>query len=191
MPWRWALTLLGPLQLAAVTVLDIDGGSHALPAEQEAKATIVYFVTHDCPISNRYAPEIQRICAEHASSGVRCMLAYVDSTITAEAIREHRSTYGLDQPAVHDTNHELVRLAGATVTPEAALFDQRGGLAYLGRIDNRYAALGTPRRQATERDLREALASVLSGAPVSTPRTQAVGCFIPSIELVERGADLR
>lgn len=86
---RWAIAVFVPVQLAAVTLLDIGGNKHTLPADPESSATIIYFVTHDCPISDKYAPEIRRICDEYRSSGVKCLMAYVDPTVTAGSIREH------------------------------------------------------------------------------------------------------
>ena len=179
------LLALTSMQLPASILLDVDGNEHVLP-DPDAKATIVYFVTQDCPISNRFMPEIRRICGEYSSRDTRCLMAYVDATATADEIREHRQTYENTVPAVHDLNHALVSLADASVTPEAALFDREGNLAYRGRINNFYADLGTPRRQATKHDLRDALEDVLAGRAVSQPRTQAVGCFISKFGTAQR-----
>ena len=184
-PAALLLLALTSLQLPASVLLDVDGNEHALP-DPDAKATIVYFVTQDCPISNRFMPEIRRICGEYSSRDTRCLMAYVDATATADEIREHRQTYESTVPAVHDLNHALVAMADAGVTPEAALFDREGNLAYRGRINNFYADLGTPRRQATKHDLRDALEDVLAGRAVSQPRTQAVGCFISKFGTAQR-----
>ena len=185
LPAAFLLLALTSMQLPASILLDVDGIEHVLP-DPDAKATIVYFVTQDCPISNRFMPEIRRICGEYSSRDTRCLMAYVDATATADEIREHRRTYENTVPAVHDVNHALVGLADASVTPEAALFDREGNLAYRGRINNFYADLGTPRRQATEHDLRDALEDVLAGRAVSQPRTQAVGCFISKFGTAQR-----
>ena len=172
---------------SAAVLRDVDGDKHLLPADPAAKATVMYFVTHDCPISNRYGPEIRRICKDYSARGVRCLMAYVDPMIGASEIQEHRRAFGATQPAVHDKDHFLADLAGATVTPESAVFDSAGNLVYRGRIDNLYAKLGTPRRNATELDLRDALDDLLAGRAVSRPRTQAVGCFIPDLEILSTG----
>lgn len=184
------IAILASLTLSGAAVSDIDGNRHRVPSEAGATATIIYFVTHDCPISNRYMPEISRICDGHSSRAVRCLMAYVDPTVSVQEIRDHQAEYRSAQPAIHDGGHELVELAGATVTPEAALFDGAGSLVYRGRIDNLYAALGTPRRRPTERDLRNALEETLAGEPVSRPRTQAVGCFIPYLKPTKTGDPL-
>lgn len=190
MPFGRTLALLAAIALlpaSAAVLRDVDGHDHLLPADPGAKATVMYFVTHDCPISNRYGPEIRRICDEYSQRGVRCVMAYVDPLIGPEEIQQHRRAYAAEQPAVHDKDHFLANLAGATVTPESAVFDDAGKLVYLGRIDNLYAALGTPRRKATEHDLRDALDDLLAGRAVSRPRTQAVGCFIPDFAILNSG----
>lgn len=160
-------------------LIEIDSGWVHSIGKPGGPPTVVYFVTNDCPISNRLMPEIDRICEQYASADARCLLAYVDPSLTPDGIRQHEEAFGITQPTVLDSDHRLVNLAGASVTPEAALFDRDGELAYRGRINNLYAALGTPRRRPTEHDLRDALDEVVNGRKVSQPRTQAVGCFIP------------
>ena len=43
-----------------------------------ARARVLFFLAHDCPIANSYAPEIRRICGDYASERVECVLIYVD-----------------------------------------------------------------------------------------------------------------
>ena len=94
--------------------------------------------------------------------------------------RAHASEFGYPCPALLDPEHHLVKHAGATVTPEAAVFGPDGTRRYRGRIDDRYPSLGRPREQVTRRDLRSALDALLSGRPIPAPTTKAVGCFIPA-----------
>lgn len=166
--------------LASVMVHAVDG--HALkPLDPQGSAGVLFFITNDCPIANSYAPEIQRICSDYSSKGVACTLVYSDSTLDAAAIRKHFSEYGYKAPieAVSDSSHQLARATGATITPEAIIVGKNGKVLYRGRIDNFYAALGKPRRFATEHDLRDALDEVLAGRTVAHPQTQAIGCYIP------------
>jgi len=140
--------------------------------------TVLIFVSTDCPISNRYAPEIIRLHDEFTSRGVRFRLVYPNPLDTDAAIDRHRAEYGYPDIAVPDRDHALVKKAGATITPEAAVFDSNERLVYRGRIDDRFVELGRERPAATRRDLREALAALLAGRPITPARTQAVGCFI-------------
>jgi hypothetical protein len=163
-----------------LNVHDVDG--HALkPLEPAGAAGVLFFVTNDCPIANSYAPEIQRICGEYGAKGISCNLVYSDLTLDAAAVRKHHAEFGYPAtiPAVLDTGHKLADATGATITPEAVVVGKGGKVLYRGRIDNFYAALGKPRRQATEHDLRQVLDEVLAGKPVTHSQTQAVGCYIP------------
>jgi hypothetical protein len=159
---------------------DIDGVVHGvLERMAQGTWTVLFFVMTDCPISNQYAPEIQRICTEYGAKGARCFLVYVDPSTTAAAIKKHQKDYAYTCcSAILDSDHKLVRKAGATVSSEVAVFSSAGELQYHGRIDNFYAGLGAPRQRITQHDLRDALDALNAGRRVSNPRTQAFGCFI-------------
>jgi peroxiredoxin len=164
-------------KLAALTLQDVNGARLRPFADTNRPATLFFFLMHECPVANAYAPEINRIVAEHPS--VRSYIVYVESDLTAEAARRHVKEYGFTCPALLDPRHELVRAAGATVSPEAALFSPAGELIYRGRIDDRVTDFGKRRVQPTRRDLRQALEAFLAGRPVPDRRTKAIGCYIP------------
>jgi len=145
----------------------------------DAKAFVFVFISTDCPISNRYAPEIRRVEEEFVRAGVRFWLVYADTDTSADAIRNHISDYRLPKQVLRDPRHSLVRLAQARVTPEASVFLPGGRLVYHGRIDNRYADLGKERPEATQHDLEDVVKAILQGRPVPYPTAKAVGCYIP------------
>jgi len=159
-------------------LVDIDGVAHGTLASPADKYTSLIFVRTDCPVSNQYAPEIKRLCAEYEPKGMQCLLVYADAYDTVEAIRKHRADFGYTMPATRDPAHALVARANATITPEVAVFTKGATLAYSGRIDNLYNELGKPRQQVTEHDLRDALDDLMAGRSVRKPRTPATGCFI-------------
>jgi hypothetical protein len=182
---------LSPLAILALCVTSLSGASLAiqdingvqrLPLHPDGKASVLFFITSDCPISNSYAPEIQRICSDYASKKVSCDLVYVDPDLKTADVKKHVADYGYAKvPAILDSTQTLVKAAEATITPEAAVIGPSGQVLYLGRIDNVYASLGKRRPEATEKDLRKALDEILSGKPVSTPLTKAIGCYIPPV----------
>lgn len=148
------------------------------------RAIVVLFTSTDCPIANRYAPEVKRLHDAFSPSGVVFWLVYPNPADTAEAVRGHLASFGYRMGALRDPGHELVRRTGARVTPEAVVFAGAGlsEAVYRGRIDNRYVRLGVERASATEHDLRDALAAVLAGRPVPRAVTQAVGCILTPVE---------
>jgi hypothetical protein len=159
--------------------VEIDDASPD-PLTQPAQGTwsTLIFVAIDCPISNHYAPEIRRICAAYESAGVQCTLVYSAPQLRHDDVQAHLASFNPGLRAVIDSDRALVARAGANVTPQAVVFTSGGKLAYSGRIDNLYTALGRPRQSATEHDLRNALDDLIAGRPVRTPRTQAIGCYI-------------
>jgi hypothetical protein len=144
-------------------------------------ATVLVFTTTDCPIANRYAPEIQRLAATYESRAVRFTLVYPVPGDTPEIVKAHLEKFGYHLAAVRDAGQELVRRAGAKVTPEAVVFDARGRVVYRGRIDDRYVDFGLDRPEPTSRDLERAIQDLLAGRPVAVPSTQAVGCILADL----------
>lgn len=162
-----------------LAIKDLNGATVRPLASRGRKATVLFFIAHDCPISNGYAPEISRICREYAAKGVALYAVYVDPTLAPAAARAHARAFGYVCPGLLDPQHRLVKRAGATVTPEAAVFGPGGKLIYHGRIDDRYPSLGRRREVVTTHELRASLDAMLSGKPVPVAATKAVGCFIP------------
>lgn len=178
----------GPTRLGHVEPLGIVPQVHLVDLDDRVldpfamtpddRATVVLFVSTDCPISNRYAPEVARLHERFAPRGVRFWLVYPNPAEGSAVIREHLRAYSYPMPALRDPQHHLVRAVGATVTPEAVVVDAARRLRYRGRIDDRYPALGIDRLVPTRRDLAEAIQAVLESRPVPTPITRAVGCLL-------------
>jgi DNA-binding transcriptional LysR family regulator len=139
---------------------------------------VFVFVSVECPVSNRYAPEVKRLREQFAAHGADLVLIYPNPADAPDKIREHLKAFSYPMRALRDPQHELAKVTGVKVTPEAAVFNARGALTYRGRIDDRYVSIGVERPAATRHDLAEAIAATLAGQPVATPRTDAVGCFI-------------
>ena len=80
-------------------------GIERLPLKVEhGKVEALFFVAHDCPISNYYSREIRRICEDYASRGFEvlgfpCNQFMGQEPGTADEIREFCSTtYGVAFP---------------------------------------------------------------------------------------------
>ena len=163
-----------------------DLGGHELrPFTTGTRASVVFFVATDCPVSNAYAPEIQRVCREYGPRGVGCSLMYEDVDTSSAPqpldaqVRTHLENFKYGSiPAAIDRDRSAARQARASITPTAVVVDREGAIRYRGRVDNLYAALGKTRQQVTSHDLRDALDAVLTGQPVPHPETEAIGCFI-------------
>jgi hypothetical protein len=166
----------GPGESSGLVFNDLDGVTRH-PLEPAGKlASVLIFYGHDCPISNGYAPEINRICASHTNFAF--FIVQVDPDLTSAAAKLHAKEYDLRPPELLDPQHRLVKLLNATVTPEVFVLGKNGETLYCGRIDDRNAELEKHRGAATQHDLIEALDAITAGQPVKQKETKAIGCLI-------------
>src|SRR5581483_610227 len=162
-----------PLELPRLT--DVEGRQYDVAAQ---KAAVLIFVSTDCPIANRYLPEISNIYTVYKSKKVALFTVYVDADANVEQIRKHQKEYRVACPAILDSKHALVHKIGATVTPQAAVIDSQRRLVYRGRIDDGWSRHGSQNDGEYRRDLRAALDELLAGKPITIRTTPAIGCFI-------------
>jgi peroxiredoxin len=157
---------------------DAKAGRHTAAEFADAKAVVFLFVGTECPVSNSYSIELQKLFADYSSKQVVFLGVNSELDISSAAVRLHAEKFGLPFPVLLDPKQTLARKAGATITPQAAVYSPQGKLLYLGRIDDRVADLGAARPEPNRRDLRIALDQILAGQPVSEPATRAFGCTI-------------
>jgi hypothetical protein len=168
-------------QSTAPTVIDLSGKAVDPIRESRGRVTVLLFVRTDCPISNRYAPELRRLIAEFPGKA-NFWLVYPDAKESPERIAEHLKQFDLRLPAVRDIHHRLVEKSHATVTPEAAVFDASGDLRYYGRIDNWYEDFGRSRPKPTTHDLQDAIRATSEGRMTASAYAPAVGCYIADVK---------
>jgi AhpC/TSA family len=170
--WAQAVETLG---------LDLQGRPILQLASHGEHLVVLLFAASDCPISNRYVPEIARLNREFATKGVRFWWVFPNGDDTAARVRKHVEEFSIHEDVVLDTRQALVGKAHATVTPEAAVFEaEAGGLreVYHGRIDDRYIAFGQERPRAKHHELEMAIAAALEGKPVPQAAGPPVGCSV-------------
>lgn len=172
------LALVFALPATARAQVTDPAGRPVLPLATGAPATVLVFTAVDCPISDRYAPEVRRLAGRYAAQGVRFWIVYANQGERPDAAKAHAEAFGYLLPVVLDGRAALADRAQALVTPEAAVFDRGGRLVYHGRIDDRYVDFGVDRTQPTTHELDDALAAVLAGRPVARASVPAVGCAI-------------
>ena len=180
-----AVVIVGPLApslraASAAKVRDLSGRVVDPRPGPGAPPSVLVFTRTDCPVSNRYAPELRRLHQRFAPAA-RFWLVYPDPTEEVAAIERHRREFGFGFAALRDPGHALVGLTGATVTPEVAvLVAGRDGplMVYRGRIDDRAVEVGRTRPRPTTHDLEDVLASLAAGGTPTPRTTRAVGCII-------------
>ena len=162
---------------------DLEGRPFDPFRAARGKIVVLIFVRTDCPISNRYAPVIQQLNAQHKDKAA-FFLVYPSKRETPDMIRKHDQQFGFGsalQP-LRDPQRTLVKQSRAQITPEAAVFDAAQHLVYHGRIDNLYEDFGHSRRAATTHELADAIEAAIAGKTLNGKGTPAVGCYISDLE---------
>lgn len=83
--------------------------------------------------------------------------------------------FGYTFPYLFDATQEIAKAYHAACTPDFFLFDAEHKLVYRGRYDDSRPGNSKP---VTGRDLKGAVAALLSGKPVSKEQQPSMGCNI-------------
>ncbi len=129
---------------------DLNGHPVMDLAPAGARAVVLFFAASDCPISNRYIPDLQRLAKQFEPLGVRVWFVYPNPGDDAKVVRAHDLEFAITANTALDKSQSLTRMAQVTVTPEAAVFVPQGTSlheVYRGRIDDRYLSLATSGRK--------------------------------------------
>ncbi len=159
---------------------DASGKSTAVLPAGDTRFVVLVFIRQDCPIANATLPALLALHRELGPKGVRIIGVHCDDHLTVTDAKAHATEYGLTFPVILDPRHELATATGATVTPEAAVVDAAGKVAYLGRINNLYTETRKRRAAATSHDLSAALTALLAGKAPPSTGCKATGCYIRS-----------
>lgn len=157
--------------------LTLEGENYQIPIAK-SKISVLIFLDTQCPVANRYAPEIKRINQEFTSKGVAMYRVYLTGSDNKDEVIAHGKDFGYECPVILDPQHKLVKSLGISVTPEVAVIGQGGKLLYRGRIDSQTIDHGKIAPDY-RKDLRIALGEILAGQPVTQRMTAPIGCFIP------------
>jgi hypothetical protein len=169
--------LIATLTIAPSITL-IDGKQIALTGKA---ATVLVFISHDCPIANDSQPDLQKIYAKYKSKDINFVGIYIDPRLNTAEVKKHKSDFKFTYQQSIDKTHALVNYLGAKITPEAFVLDKNGKTKYRGRINNMYSDLGARRKSVTSNDLDNAIDAVLAGKTPKPAKTTPYGCVIPDL----------
>jgi hypothetical protein len=151
-----------------------------LAARAAREVRVDLFLATECPISNRYVPELNRLVAEFSGRGVKFSGWFPEPELKPARLEKWRNDFK-PQFAIHvDANAREASRLGVTVTPEAAVSFE-GKLVYRGRIDDRYLGWGKSRAVPTRRDVAMVVEQILRGERPPFQSTKAWGCVIEGV----------
>lgn len=158
-----------------------DGLEHTPLAVGEKKAVVLFFVSPYCPTSNTFVKEMNQIAAGYGGSFSFCFV-HSDPDLKLTDVLQHTEINEIKATVVMDKEQKLASLTHARITPEVVVLGADGTTLYQGRVNDLYLGPTKRQRQATTKDLRDALDAIVAGKAVAQTRTEAVGCKISGIK---------
>jgi len=156
-----------------------DGKTYSLSDFDDAKVLVIFFTCNHCPYVTGSDEVTRQTVVKFAAHGVKFVGINSNSANTypedsfehmVARMKEHRFPWLY----LHDESQDVARAYGALRTPHFYVFDQSRRLVYTG------AGVDSPREtnQMTANYLDEALTELLAGQPITTPKTNPIGCNV-------------
>lgn len=142
----------------------------------DRKGVVYCFLGVECPVSNGYAPQMQRLAEKFSPQGVALVGVYSELGVTRQAAAAHGEEYRLKFPCLLDTEQSLARQAGIRRVLTTVVVDPEGNIIYRGRIDDRWSPEGKRRDVPRTHELEDAVAALLAGKAPAARETPAFGC---------------
>ena len=155
---------------------DLEGNMIDLSADDQA--TMIFFLSPECPLCENYALNMNKIYADSTYSDFCVYGVFPGDYYSRSKIKAYKIKYEIDMLFLLDPRYELTHELKAKVTPEVFVFNPSDDLVYNGAIDNWMVSLGKKRTKVTEHYLLNALSGLKNGQSISPSKTTPVGCFI-------------
>jgi thiol-disulfide isomerase/thioredoxin len=168
-----------PASVAKTKMKNVDGKMLSIADVAGKSGTLVIFTCNHCPFAKAWEERIVDLGNSYAAKGIGVVLVNANDPTThpedgfAE-MQARAKSRGMKIPYVVDDTSAVARAFGASVTPEAFLFDKTGKLAYHGTIDDNRQEPG----QVKARYLKDALDAVVAGKAPAVSETKGLGCSI-------------
>ena len=151
--------------------------SHSLKdLSRDKKATVLMFISTECPISNDYSERIIALYNDYKEQGVQFIGINSNRNESVKEIAEHNKVNKFHFLVLKDLKNKVADSFKARRTPEVYLLDEKRILRYHGAIDS-------SQKKPETHYLREVLDLVIAGKeiPVDSKETKAFGCTIKRV----------
>lgn len=164
--------------------VDADGKTRSL-SEFAGKTVILEWTNADCPYVRKHynSATMQTLQKDMTREGA-VWLSVVSSPVGEQGHVEGPQATELTvkrdaapTAVLLDPDSKVARAYGATTTPHMYIIDPKGTLAYMGAIDDKPSSNAASLAGAKSY-VRQAMAELKAGKPVSEAATKAYGCAV-------------
>jgi peroxiredoxin len=157
-----------------------DGKTYTLADVQGPRGTVVMFICNHCPYVHASIERAVRDAKELKPLGVTTLaICSNDATRYPEDsfanMRAFAEEYDFSFPYLHDQTQQVARAYGAVCTPDFFGFNDKGELAYRGRLD---AGRTEPPPPGAARELFEAMRGIAETGNGPAEQKPSIGCSI-------------
>jgi hypothetical protein len=168
-----------PAAVARTKMKNVDGKMLSIADVTGKSGTLVVFTCNHCPFAKAWEQRIVELANTYSGKGIGVMLVNANDPTSHpedgfDEMQARAKSRGMKIPYVVDDTSGVARAFGASVTPEAFLFDKAGKLAYHGTIDDNR----NEPDKVKVRYLKDALDAVVAGKAPAVPETKGLGCGI-------------
>jgi peroxiredoxin len=164
------------------TLKDATDKEHSLKdLSLDKKATVLMFISTECPVSNAYNERVLALYNDYKDQGVQFIGINSNRNESVEEIVKHNKASKFSFLVLKDLKNAIADKFGARRTPEVYLLDEDRILRYRGAIDN-------SQKNPETHYLRETLDLVVAGKeiPENLKKTKAFGCTIKRVRRVRK-----
>jgi peroxiredoxin len=155
-----------------------DGERFSLDSFSPDQLLVIFLLANHCPVLAAWEDRIIALAIEFAGRGAAFAAVscgnpekYPEDGLDGMRHRVHAKQYPF--PYLFDSDQSVARAVGATIAPEALVFDHDRNLAYRGAVagDDDDSRPSSPY-------LRDAIDRLISGSAPRVAETQPVGCAV-------------
>lgn len=137
------------------------------------KATVVVFLSSECPCSAAHEPVLKRLYSEFSSRGIGFIGLHANQDESPEEARKHFEAADLPFPVMADVKARLADHFGALKTPHAFVVSPSGEVLFSGGVDD-----SKDPAKAKQFYLADALRAISEGRAPEKKTARALGCVI-------------
>jgi peroxiredoxin len=168
----------------AFSAVDTAGKTVSL-ADFKGRTVVLEWVNPGCPFVRKHYDSVNMQATQKAALAQGAVWLAINSThsgasdyMAPAALAGWMKDHGAAASAtLMDADGKVGRAYGARTTPHMYVIDAKGTLVYAGAIDSKPSANPADIKAATNY-VKQALAEVVAGKPVSQATTQAYGCSV-------------
>lgn len=148
-------------------------------SDYRGKTVVLEWLNFECPFSiyhYKTKPTMVELAKKYKNQNVVWLTINSTSHTTPQANQNFGKQYNIQSLILDDRSGKVGKAYSAKATPHMYIVNARGNIVYEGALDN--APLGKVAGNGYVNYVDKALAEIIGGKAISTPKTKPFGCSV-------------